>query len=153
MAKVVQPEQVEGNEAQDADKLSATEKTMKDMRKKLHERAKQAIEENNETDIDGIQYLFNPKSFTQTVENIFHFSFMIKKGDAGIAVRPKMANNSGGSSGLRVAPRAVQDDDPPPTQAVCSLTMQDWRQLCQAYDLKQGDLPHRRTGRASAALD
>ena len=37
--------------------------------------------------ICAVKFLFNPKSFTQTVENVFAMSFMVRKGQAAIGVR------------------------------------------------------------------
>ena len=144
----------------DADKLSAMEKAMRIIRKKLIARTV-AERETNPTaagehpDIDGVQFLFNPKSFTQTVENIFNFSFLIKKGEAEIGVRPALNRKS--PSGFFVAHRTLDPDDEAAvcTQAVCCFTMADWRRLCQAQqNFDEGDLPHRtgtKHGRTDAA--
>jgi hypothetical protein len=35
----------------------------------------------------AVRFLFNPKSFTQTVENVFSLSFLVKEGQAEIGVR------------------------------------------------------------------
>jgi non-structural maintenance of chromosomes element 4 len=158
----VKPETVQNNHG-DADKLSAMEKAMRVIKKKLAERTLVEKEKNpragEHPDIDGGQFLFNPKSFTQTVENIFNFSFLIKKGDAEIGVRPRAAlnraNNGQQKPGLFVAHRSFNADDSVPcTQAVCSFTMADWRRLCAAQNLREGDLPHRtgtKHGRAGAS--
>lgn len=147
-AEEIKPEDVKNNKS-DADKLSAMEKHMNRMKKKLQARTKEEIEKHPDAgaypDIDGIKFLFNPKSFTQTVENIFNFGFLIKKGEAEIGVRPAGLTGPGQNPGLYVATRKHnEEDDAVPTQAVCSFTMSDWRRLCKAYELEEGDLGHRK---------
>jgi Nse4 C-terminal len=150
----------------DADKLSAMEKAMRVIRKKLKARSMEEMDimkqkgeiSDQPPDIDLVQFLFNPKSFTQTVENIFNFSFFIKKGEAEIGVRPPLRRMT--SSGAYVAFRTFnnpQHDDTEntnntatATQAICRFTMADWRRLCtkhanqsKDHQFIQGDLPHR----------
>mmetsp|Transcript_35503 Transcript_35503/g.47659 ORF Transcript_35503/g.47659 Transcript_35503/m.47659 type:complete len:120 (+) Transcript_35503:98-457(+) len=97
------------------------------------------------SDIDAVQYLFNPKSFTQTVENIFHFSFLVKKGSAGIFVRSKEDSEKYGGAKAGPVVRAVGGgaEKPPPKQAIVALNMKDWKDLCQQFEVKKGDIPHR----------
>jgi non-structural maintenance of chromosomes element 4 len=139
----VKPESVDANGNKgDADKLSAMEKAMRHIRKKLKARsveetaANPAGEVEEYPDIDGVRFLFNPKSFTQTVENIFNFSFLIKKGEAEIGVRPPLERRRS-PTGAFVAYRTYDPESPHMecTQAVCRFTMADWRHLCQ----KQAD--------------
>eukprot|EP00977_Amphora_coffeiformis_P010121 scaffold2357_cov167-Amphora_coffeaeformis.AAC.29 len=150
--------------AGDADALSAAEKVMKDLEKLLKKRAKQEYEKQKEVvensgdpvarnrlkehagEVDGVHFLMNPKSFTQSVENIFNVSFLVKKGRAAVGVRSKMEGDDICPAGLWVQPRSSSSDEdglPESTQAVVSFTMKDWRRICQAHDLKKGDIPHR----------
>lgn len=99
-------------------------------------------------EIDAIRFLFNRYSFTQTVENIFHFSFLVKEGLAALRVRTTAFGDDFGNSDAPggLACHYVEDaknHHSPNTQSVMSLTMQDWRDLCNAYDVKNGDLPYR----------
>jgi non-structural maintenance of chromosomes element 4 len=153
----VKPESVKNGKGQpDADKLSAMEKAMNTLRRRLAQRSQEELAKSTEStrnpEIDGVQFLFNPKSFTQTVENIFNFSFMIKKGEAAIGVRQNVLNgastndSSASPSGLCVSLRHSDPDGhvaPPPTQAVCCFTMRDWRNLIARQQLEKGDVPHR----------
>lgn len=101
----------------DGNKLAAVEKQLKVLNKKLKERDEEerericdmAVEREGKRPQDmanderkkfmkrikkasasspcAVQFVMNPNSFTQTVENIFGLSFMVKKGDARVGVR------------------------------------------------------------------
>ena len=72
--------------------------------------------------VNAVNCLFNPKSFTQTVENIFHFSFTVRSGNASIKARgAKEADKFGVEPGPMIAKSAV--DGSLPRQAVLSLNM------------------------------
>lgn len=170
-APEIRPELMEKEAAAgDADALSAAEKVMKDLEKLLKKRAKQEYEIQKEAienaddatmerikehagEVDGVQFLINPKSFTQTVENIFNVSFLVKKGKAGVGVRKKLDSDDICRSGLWVkhCHRHADQEGPASTQAVVSFTMKDWRRIKQAHDLKKGDIPHRTGSRHERA--
>ena len=166
------PEDVKGHTTRNADSLCAVQTSMIELEKTLHkkvdERYKEAKRhltevygENNipppmlkklkkaGAEVCAIQFLFNPDSFTQTVENIFHFAFCIKKGSAAIAVRKEGyynqdgLKNKGGPRIKYVPPN--RSDQPTPKQSIVALTMKDWREMREAYQVEQGDLPHRKT--------
>lgn len=169
----VRPEVMDKEAAKDANALSAAEKDMEQLKKLLKKRSKHELikkkEENEEnmdedtqarleehgTEVDGVQFLMNPKSFTQTVENIFNFSFLVKKGQAAIGVRSKMESDGIRQKGLWVRYIPTNEDEyPETTQAVVSFTMADWRRICESHKLEEGDIPHRtgsRHNRAAAA--
>lgn len=162
------PEEVKGHTDRNADQLSAIEKSMKDLYKTLKKKANTVYAENKRTleevhgedldsklkkklkrhgpKIDAVQYLFNPKSFTQTVENIFHFSFLVKKGSASLKVDKHGFGKFVGQDspgGLFCTYVTESNHHPIPKQAIVSLTMKDWRDLVKAHNVTKGDLPHR----------
>ena len=163
------PEDVQGHTEKDENKLSAIEKSMNDMSKVLHKKVDATYQENRKRlrevysekmpapvmkklkkygmEIDAIQFLFNPQSFTQTVENIFHYSFLVKKGSAAINVRSKGLDLSGVTTNPGLSIKYVKDgpaNPPPHKQGILALTMQDWRDLGEAYGVEKGDLPTRK---------
>ena len=78
--------------------------------------------------VNAVQNLFNPQSFTQTVENVFHFSFLIKANQASIEVRDaETAKEFGGCEpGPVIRPLKntnIPDDGKKLTQAIVSLNM------------------------------
>jgi hypothetical protein len=144
--EVVKPEQVkEGEQEGDPNKLSATEKTIKSMERTLKKKVKESSDLGKGLEIDGAKFLCNPNSFTQTVENIFHFSFLIKKGGAKIGIRKSAGLGERSKRGLYVSSAAPNKDSdstaPPNKQSVMTFTMRDWRAMCKG--MKEGDLPNR----------
>lgn len=144
-----------GKKKSDGNELSAVEKHIKVIRKTLQHRCKEEQEEamekveeygtqlSQEIDDEHLVYkkkkrfvrensqanavncLFNPQSFTQTVENVFHFSFLVKTGKAGIRARSaKEAEEYGGMPGPVIQPHNKEKSQiPTPSQAIVSLNM------------------------------
>lgn len=151
----VRPDEVGGeNNKGNADNLSAAEKLIKKVAKTLVKRSteehkKLAGKTSNEKDleqygpeIDGVRFLLDPLSFTHTVENIFAYSFLIKKGEAKVGVRSSMEATGIKRAGLYCGTMPSGDTEyPEATQAVISFTLNDWRRLCERW--QEGDLPSR----------
>ncbi|KAI1116715.1 hypothetical protein F5Y14DRAFT_53293 [Nemania sp. NC0429] len=90
--------------------------------------------------IDLLKFVVNPKSFGQTVENIFYVSFLIRDG----AVQIEFDEN--GLPALQ--PTAGQDSgttkrDAQRNQAVLSIDMQMWRQIIDAFNITESIIEHR----------
>jgi len=164
----------------DGNELSAVEKHIKVIRKTLSKRGEEerdvALEKVDEyeshlsqanedersvkkkgkrflrekSQVNAVNMLFNPKSFTQTVENIFHFSFLVKEGFSGIRARSaEEAEECGGMPGPVIRPIKDGERLPPPNQAILSLNMKDWKDMCLAYNVQESDVPHRVDGKVA----
>lgn len=76
--------------------------------------------------VDAVQALFNPQSFTQTVENINHVSFFVRANSAALEVRSaEEARKLGlGGPGPVIRPLTKRQEEPPAVkQAIISLNM------------------------------
>ena len=119
--------------------------------------------------VDAIQALFDPQSFTQTVENISHLTHFIKENIAAIEVRSAdeaSALGFGGPGPVILPLPNKHDEPPPPKQAIVSLNMkvshhviictnlatlpnshyflfQDWKDLCKAFEVEENNVLHR----------
>ena len=89
-------------------------------------------------DIDMLTFVVDRNSFTKTVENIFHLSFLVKSGKAGVAIRSEQEAAIYGGIASRPVVRAVPNEMsndrsnwPEPRQCIVSLSMSDWRELCE----------------------
>jgi len=170
-AEEERPEDIKGHTARGANRLSAVEENIQEVKKAIKSsvdrtyisRKRKIGEEYGGTDsipkrvraklkrnvdVCAIGLLFNPKSFTQTVENLYHFSFLVKEGKASMTVRDdKVLDKDTGLKldGGPVIKHIINKEKvaPPPRQAIVSLTMEDWKDLVEAYDVKSSDVPHR----------
>lgn len=154
-------EELTNQNKKDADKLSAVEQHIKTINKTLKKRSVQECQEKLEelsslpelTDsqkakkeklekrglepICAIKCLFNPKSFTQTVENVFHFSFLVRTGAAKIQV-----GTNEDDAGPKIMPSRLEAGVNT-SQAIVALNMRDWKAMCEAFQVEESDVPHR----------
>lgn len=82
--------------------------------------------------VEFYEFVINPKSFSQTIENIFHLSFSVKQGFAKLSVAP--------DGRLMVAPskptEQAEDGNPiASNQAVMSMSMAMWRRIVTELEL------------------
>lgn len=80
----------------------------------------------------------HPKSFSQTVENFFHLSFIVKKGYAQITYKndePYVCSTS--------APAGQEKIDNPEQHLMIELTMQDWEDAIKMYNIREPTIPDR----------
>jgi len=104
--------------------------------------------------ISAVNALFNPRSFTQTVENVFHFSFLVKEGAASIHAR---GTDVAAKYDAEPGPVLCKANAPSPetgankqnTQAVIRLNMRDWRDMVNAYKVEESHIPHRENGKVA----
>ncbi|KAL2269562.1 hypothetical protein VTJ83DRAFT_1746 [Remersonia thermophila] len=92
--------------------------------------------------IDLLRFVINPHSFGQTVENMFYVSFLIREGSVTLefdenglpSIQPVRASPSAEPSRSKAAMRH---------QAIMSIDMETWRDLIDAFDIKEPMIPTR----------
>ena len=112
-----------------------------ELSKEERKKRKKLIASRYGLDIDMLAFVLDRKSFTKTIENIFHLSFLVKNGKAGVAIRSAQeASIYGGiasSPVVRAVPNEISNDRsnwPEPRQCIVSINMSDWRELCKLLD-------------------
>ncbi|XP_028391217.1 non-structural maintenance of chromosomes element 4 homolog A-like [Dendronephthya gigantea] len=101
--------------------------------------------------VSFFKFVTNPDSFSQTVENIFHLSFLINKGNAAI----EMDEN-----GLPIVyladPYSEKDygnEVIKRNQVVMPFTMEDWRNIVSTFKIKKPVIPTRKTTQQNSTQD
>lgn len=99
-----------------------------------------------EGNLDLFRFVVNPKSFGQTVENLFYVSFLIRDGTVGITVSDDgipylIPQDKSPSSGT--APHKRQDGVMK-HQAVLSLDYQTWEELIEVFEITEPMIEHRK---------
>ncbi|CAK7224507.1 hypothetical protein SBRCBS47491_005575 [Sporothrix bragantina] len=120
--------------------------------------------------VDLIRFAVNPKSFSQTVENLFYISFLVRDGRAGLtydhtglpSIFPTEAEDGGGErvqeinggsrrDGVRRRRRTDADDgndEPEDTQRhqmILSIDMAMWKQMIELFNIEEPMIEHRET--------
>lgn len=171
-AEEERPDDVKGHTTRGADQLSAVQKNIEDVETTLSKKVYQTHKSNKRKiaesyggveSIPGrvnsklkknkggcaVELLFNPKSFTETVENLYHYSFLVKEGKASLKVRDNVVLDEDNGLQLDGGPivNAISEEQnkaaPIPRQAIVSLTMESWKDLIDAYNVKSSDVKHR----------
>ncbi|KAJ9269936.1 hypothetical protein DTO212C5_3906 [Paecilomyces variotii] len=87
------------------------------------------------------RFCVNPRSFGQTVENLFYVSFLVRDGSVGVSM------DSRGLLTLQAAkpyaPSEAQRRGIQKHQAVFSLDFETWRDLIEVYEITESLIPHR----------
>ncbi|KAL8815930.1 MAG: hypothetical protein Q9223_004988 [Gallowayella weberi] len=87
-------------------------------------------------------FVINPKSFGQTVENLFYVSFLIRDGDV------QVGQSDDSLPTLISLERRSRDEQATGTQkhqAVFHLDFETWEDLVDAFDIKESIIPHRQS--------
>jgi non-structural maintenance of chromosomes element 4 len=93
-------------------------------------------------DVEGgvplFDFVVNPKSFGQTVENMFYVSFLIKEGTAGLEF------DSQGMPVLRTAEvrSLAERHNLPRNQAVFTLDFDLWQEIIESCGITESIIPH-----------
>lgn len=106
-------------------------------------------------------FVVNPKSFGQTVENLFYVSFLIRDGAAGLgsdySMLPTLRKfpsfllfGGNGSETIPDAaearkPQEIQEEGIQKHQAVFHLDFETWEDLIETFELDDCIIPHRQT--------
>ena len=106
---------------------------------------KEKYEENDKQAISYFALILDPTSFSKSVENMFHFSFLVKEGRASFELdeegkglpytRPLKAKHHvvGGNPDEEVNEKR---------QAIISLTFEDWEDMIQLLDIEEPMIKH-----------
>ncbi|CAI6337272.1 unnamed protein product [Periconia digitata] len=105
--------------------------------------------EDGEPAVSLFDFAVNPKSFGQTVENLFYVSFLIREGNAKVVVdedglpllAPEKARNINEQRQGNVEKH----------QAIFSIDYPTWKNLVKAYDITEPLIPHRQQEEANIA--
>ncbi|SLM34802.1 Nse4/EID protein, Nse3/MAGE-binding domain [Lasallia pustulata] len=133
--------QTEGEEKTVADANAAEE------RGELTEALSQALmDKYGMADDGGVQFfrfVVNPKSFGQTVENLFYTSFLIRDGSVAIDKDSHMLPTLHATTPRTAA--ELKEHGIHKHQAVFHLDFPTWRDLVDTFDIKDCIIPHRQS--------
>lgn len=182
--EVLRAEDIAKNEEGDLTAICAKiHKQLKNVQKAAHQELQRIVDEDDEDEdklsaamerlglaesgnIDLVRFCINPKSFGQTVENIFCVSFLIRDGHVAVNYEenglPSLGESfsciyaCGSCFGALLIRLSVASSDNISNvsaeskagtrkyQAVLSIDMPLWRELIETFDIKESMIEHRK---------
>ncbi|ETN41993.1 uncharacterized protein HMPREF1541_03932 [Cyphellophora europaea CBS 101466] len=85
------------------------------------------------------KFCINPRSFGQTVENLFYVSFLIKEGKAGLGYDSQGMPTIQAAAERPLAERQEKERK----QAVFTMSFEMWEEIVQSFGIKESIIPHR----------
>jgi hypothetical protein len=85
-------------------------------------------------------FCVNPKSFGQTVENMFYVSFLIKEGSVGLGFDTRGLPTLGPAEKKTLEER----QEAPKNQGVFTLDFDIWEDIIESHGIQKSLIPHRR---------
>ncbi|CAO1614777.1 unnamed protein product [Sympodiomycopsis kandeliae] len=112
----------------------------------VHDIAKRLQDKGGDEGINLFEFVLNPKSFSNSVENLFYVSFLVKEGIAAI----NDDDEGGPPMIIRVEPPSEEDYEQglKKRQIVLELDKATWRDLIETYNIKESVIPTRRAASA-----
>ncbi|KXG49903.1 Nse4 [Penicillium griseofulvum] len=108
------------------------------------EKAQEIMDKNGVADDGGIplfSFCINPKSFGQSVENLFYVSFLVRDGTVGVAVDSRDLPTLHAAAPF--APSEAQKKGVQKHQAVFSLDHETWHEIIDVFNIEESIIPHR----------
>lgn len=94
----------------------------------------------NDGGVPLFKFCVNPKSFGQTVENLFYVSFLIKEGKAGLGYDTRGLPTISAAAERGLNERQEKERK----QAVFSMSFELWEELVESFGIEKSIIPHRK---------
>ncbi|KAL2758537.1 hypothetical protein ACRALDRAFT_1092379 [Sodiomyces alcalophilus JCM 7366] len=94
--------------------------------------------------VDLMRFVVNPKSFGQTVENMFYVSFLIRDGRVAVEFdENELPSLSGGDTTADPG----RPSDTAKHQAIFTMDMKTWQDIIDTFDIREPMIEHRKEAR------
>ncbi|KAL2010306.1 hypothetical protein VTN00DRAFT_6113 [Thermoascus crustaceus] len=108
------------------------------------ELVQEVMDKYNVADDGGVplfRFCINPRSFGQSVENLFYVSFLVRDGTVGISMDSRQLPTL--QAARPYAPNEAQRRGIQKHQSVFSLDFETWRDLIETFNITESIIPHR----------
>ncbi|WYZ39107.1 hypothetical protein EsH8_III_001021 [Colletotrichum jinshuiense] len=93
--------------------------------------------------VDLLRFVVNPKSFGQTIENMFYVSFLIRDGKVGIDFDSDEYPSLSPIGGDEVDEGGIAKRENAKQQAIFAMDMQTWQDIIDTFNIKEPMITHR----------